>query len=443
MADDVAAQMRALADMFAAEHGLDFTLDSLKTLETLVRNDRGKRAAMREHWGAYLGETIVRAGTTLRWGDYDDAVRAAPGVAKLERGADIERVLIAGSTVWFPLAKLDKFLDQGATDSPAAFARVALGMSRPSVETPEAPIDPAKLNAKAVEANRAFFAAPSLEGLRAISANRTHFNTQALAYVLRETGARASALYPLLGGTAEGRGYQRFDSGRAAARELWTLFELGIADRTAEAAELATLIAHADKRVRENAAFVRASVALHAGELASAAEQYARGDAAVRAGTLSAVADFVHDARWHRREIPELGPLAAILTAALGSASERTEALQTVEQMAMWTKTDVTGLLDHVLEVLRGGKPAQIEHALEIFKQHAYAIQRGRAQWDARAAAAMPEIVRHSHALDGSRKVTKVVIAARYALDAYTKLDLDAEQRRAVETALVRVASVR
>jgi acetoacetate decarboxylase len=156
----------------------------------------------------------------------------------------------------------------------------------------------------------------------------------------------------------------------------------------------------------------------------------------------TAVASFVGDARFHRREIPELGPLAAVFTGALAAASERTEALEILQQMAMWTKTDVTGLLDQVLEVLRSGKPAQIEYALAIFKQHAYAIKRGRVQWEARAKAAIPEIVRHSRTLDGSRKVTKVVIAARYALGAYAELDLDAEQRRTVEAALARVASV-
>src|SRR5438034_285584 len=121
---DVAAGMRVLAERFAGGHReLDFSLGSLAAFEKIISSAKGSRNDALPRWGAYLGETIVRAcGSELRWMDFAAAARVVPSVAEVGLAEESAVVLVAGSACWFPLVKINKFLDLGSRDSPAAFA---------------------------------------------------------------------------------------------------------------------------------------------------------------------------------------------------------------------------------------------------------------------------------------------------------------------------------
>lgn len=416
--------MRALAAELAAAHdGLDFSLASLGVLEQVVRAGKKQRAASLEQWGAYLGETMIRAAAegAMRWLDFPAAAQAVPSVARLGHDAETAAVLIAGETCWFPLVKINKFLDHGAQDSPAAFARVAVASTRPRPPAP--PPDPATMPPAAVAAVRAFFAAPSVATLRALSNSRTHLREPELVLLFREHGAIPPTFHPFFAAPPEGRGLRRYDPARTAAREVWTLLQHGLADPAAETAALTTMLTSRDARVRENAAYVLGRYHFQLGTAAAAAAQYDHGDAAIRTGTLEAIASVVNVSVMKRGPLRPTADFVPILAAALrGTPSERTLALAAIHQISVRVRADITALLDPLLDVLATGKPAQLESALQSLGAHAGSILAGRSPFDARIPASIPTIIRHLRPLPGSQKQTKVQIAARSTLRTYARL---------------------
>ncbi len=257
---DVATRMRVLAGQFAGAHQeLDFSLGSLSVFEEIIIAERASRTNALPLWGAYLGETVIRAcGPELCWTDFATAARLLPPVAAVEPAEETAVVLTAGSACWFPLVKINKFLDHGRQDSPAAFA-------------------------------------------------------------------------------------------------------------------------------------------------------------------------------------------APVLISALRTPAERTTALEIVQQIAARLHADITPMLDPLLEVLDNGKPAHAELVLMALKSQAFGIRHGRVPFDPRVAEAIPLIVRHTAALPGKSKTTRVQIAAHYALSAYRTLDehLTAAQLTAIEQASAATSHMR
>lgn len=330
------------------------------------------------------------------------------------------------------MVKLNKFVAKGAADSPAAFARVAIGSASPAVAA--AAFDPSAIAEADARYVRGFFAKPSVETLDALSHARTHLRHDELVYLLREANARPAAFYPFFGMKAEGR----FEVGLAAAGQVAELFDYQLADLASEATTLATMLASPDKLVRGNAAFVLGRWHFGAGDRTAATAHYAAGDAVVRDGLLvglrSAVYAIVKD-RVGPRDPAELAPV--LLAALRGKASERTLAVKAIEQIAGRGRTDVGWALDGLLEVLDDGKPAQIECALHALGSQAGSIESGRCPYDARIGASIAAIVRHAKPVAGKAKVTKVQIAAKDALADYVDIaeHFDAKQRAALAKA--------
>lgn len=438
--DDAHARMRALAAEFAQEHELDGSLESLAAFEKLV--NAGKKSRSDDaltRWGAYLGETIIRAGDEKpRWLDFAAASREMPSIAKLGLAAETAYVLVDGHTSWFPLVKINKFLDHGAQDSPAAFARVVVGMgSKKSDEKPE------PMSAAGVKSFESFFAKPSAATLRVLQSSRAQLRRDEIAQLLREKRIQPVVFYPFFGVAPEGRGYKQVDVGRIAAR--WVFDVLAATGSAKAPQELTALLEHADKRVRANAAYTLGRVHFQLGEASAGVTQFEDGDATIRIATLDAVRSVVGDAVMKYIQLPPVAAFVSVLTAALrGKPDERTAALESIHQIAVRVRADITTLLDPLLEVLAHGKPAQVEHALQALTSHAHAIKNGRVAFDPRMAMSIPAVVKHSKPLAGKTKATKVQIAARYTLSAYRELaDLDAKQRAAVERAFTAIAHAR
>lgn len=423
--EDIATRLAHVAEAFAAEHGLDLSLASLDAFERAVKAERARRSeGTLFRWAAYLGETMRRAsGGAMRWAD--------------------EETLESGTTRWFPKNKVAKFLDHGEEDSPAAFAKVALAFSQPTTAHRD-PFPPAGVSSVA-----SFFAAPSDQTLLALASARGRLLAEELVSLLREHDARPSHFYPFLSAPAKGRGWARKDPGRTAARHVWLLVDSGLADPAATVTELSAMLGERDKALRSNAAYALGRVLLGSADDEAFAEQYERGDAVVRLGALSALLSLARDRKAGRHtgltediERDDVRRHAKVLSSALrGSAPLRTVGLQSLRQF----RADITPILDPLLEVLDGGKPAHIECGLQILTDHAFAIKHGRAPFDGRVGQALDAIVRHSRALPGKAKVTKVQIAARYALQAYQSIEgaLDEGQRSALHEAFEKVSHIR
>ena len=111
----------------------DFSLDSLGAvdahLESVRRRDLEGAALMKFvlRCGAYVGEVIRRHSTASppwHWVDYDEAVRFDPRLAAFDKGLGNIAALWDGADGFcFPLAKVGKYLENGAEDSVRFFAQ--------------------------------------------------------------------------------------------------------------------------------------------------------------------------------------------------------------------------------------------------------------------------------------------------------------------------------
>jgi hypothetical protein len=119
---------------------LDFTVESLGLVDDYL--DAMRKRSLVEgdddycklvlRCGAYVGEVVLRnaKGKTYHWLDYQGAVKVNKIIADFGESLGGAAVLWDGADgLTFPLAKVQKFLDNGREDSVRFFAEVML--SRP------------------------------------------------------------------------------------------------------------------------------------------------------------------------------------------------------------------------------------------------------------------------------------------------------------------------
>jgi hypothetical protein len=122
----------------------DFSLESLEHLEQFLIDVQGEPAS-EDEWaglalrcGAYTGEVIRRNSKSGRynWLDYSDAAQIDSSLAKLGKSLGTFFSLYnAPNTFWFPIARIEKFLNGGSEYGLLAFAEVAIqqvGKASPS-----------------------------------------------------------------------------------------------------------------------------------------------------------------------------------------------------------------------------------------------------------------------------------------------------------------------
>jgi hypothetical protein len=114
----------------------DYAIESLRAVDDHleVMRARGLEGEARMKFvlrcGAYVGEVIRRhspSGATWHWLTYDDAVRLDARLASIGQSLGTAAVLWDGREGFcFPLAKVGKYLENGAEDSVRVFARAIL-----------------------------------------------------------------------------------------------------------------------------------------------------------------------------------------------------------------------------------------------------------------------------------------------------------------------------
>jgi len=120
----------------------DFTVESLRAvddhLEVMRRRSLEGEALMKFvlRCGAYVGEVIRRhspTGKPWHWVTYDDAVRLDQRLVSIGKGLGTAAVLWDGREGFcFPLAKVGKYLENGAEDGVSVFAQVIMARARES-----------------------------------------------------------------------------------------------------------------------------------------------------------------------------------------------------------------------------------------------------------------------------------------------------------------------
>ena len=116
---------------------LDYSVESLKHVDTYLEAVR-KNKDLQKSWnrtvlraGAYVGEVIRRNDKNIRWQwvDHDGAQAVNPKYfGALGKSIATAAVLFDGKGGFaFPLAKVEKYLDNGSEDSVYFFAQVVMG----------------------------------------------------------------------------------------------------------------------------------------------------------------------------------------------------------------------------------------------------------------------------------------------------------------------------
>jgi hypothetical protein len=128
----------------------DFTLKSLAAMDAHLEQMRTRKLSDRDRFvfilrsGAYVGE-IVRRFTPppkeWHWLGYKQAASIVAFVASLGMSAETSAVLWDGKGgVLFPLAKVSKYLQNGAEDSVLFYAQVLIAGPPPIVPQKKSPI---------------------------------------------------------------------------------------------------------------------------------------------------------------------------------------------------------------------------------------------------------------------------------------------------------------
>ena len=119
---------------------LDFSLDSLAFVDDYLAQMRKRKldedgedySKLVLRCGAYVGEVILRnaQGTTFHWLDCKGAVKINKSIADFGESLGSAAALWDSDTgLWFPLSKVQKFLDNGREDSVQFFAEVVMKKS--------------------------------------------------------------------------------------------------------------------------------------------------------------------------------------------------------------------------------------------------------------------------------------------------------------------------
>jgi tetratricopeptide (TPR) repeat protein len=120
---------------------LDFSLDSLAFVDDYLAQMRKRKldedgedySKLVLRCGAYVGEVILRnaLGTTFHWLDYKGALKINESIADFGECLGSAAALWDSDTgLWFPLSKVQKFLDNGRGDSVQFFAEVVIQKSK-------------------------------------------------------------------------------------------------------------------------------------------------------------------------------------------------------------------------------------------------------------------------------------------------------------------------
>lgn len=447
--NEVAEEMARLAASVARNHPeLDGSFATLPLLEALVVSARecwDEEAMTR--FGAYFGETLRRvAEPPAHWVDFDTAASEAPAVADLGRGPDLEAMLRSDDRYVFPLAKVQKFVNQGACDSLAAFAPIALMILRPRQAQARRSVDPDKINPKGIELIDAFLAAPSVSSVKRLDGCGSLIREDAIKWVLARRELRSEMFFGLFAERAEGRGYAKFDPGMAAARWMWCAIDAGSLDEDTTLAEARTLLRQKNTLVRKHAAWVLARSAFKRQQEAFVEGMYERGDTAVRLGVVGAYTFHVSDAVMGYDSYPSVEPHAALILAAVqGPAAVRKSVAATLQQVAGRVRVSITAVLPAVTHLLERGKPAEVVYALDALMSHVYSIKHGRAQWSEALDRCVQLAIAHTSEDVTKAKTTKTRIAASYVMRALSSLGeaLPARHAAKVEAATLSVSGVR
>jgi hypothetical protein len=119
---------------------LDFTLESLAFVDDYLDTMRTRNleegsedySKLVLRCGAYVGEVVRRnaQGKELHWVDYEGAVKVNKDIADFGECLGSAAALWNGEGgLWFPLSKVQKFLDNGREDSAKFFAEVVISKS--------------------------------------------------------------------------------------------------------------------------------------------------------------------------------------------------------------------------------------------------------------------------------------------------------------------------
>jgi hypothetical protein len=119
---------------------LDFTVESLGFVDDYLDQMRKRKldedgedySKLVLRCGAYVGEVILRNahGKSFHWLDYKGALKMDKSIADFGESLGSAAVLWdSDSGLWFPLAKVQKFLDNGREDSVQFFAEVVMKKS--------------------------------------------------------------------------------------------------------------------------------------------------------------------------------------------------------------------------------------------------------------------------------------------------------------------------
>jgi hypothetical protein len=120
---------------------LDFTVKSLKFVDDYLARIRKRKldedsedySKLVLRCGAYIGEVILRnaRGPTFHWLDYKSALKINKDIADFGECLGSAAVLWdSGTGLWYPLSKVQKFLDNGREDSVRFFADVVIEKSK-------------------------------------------------------------------------------------------------------------------------------------------------------------------------------------------------------------------------------------------------------------------------------------------------------------------------
>lgn len=389
---DPATQMQQLANTLAqSSDGLDFSLASLATLETLAKR-KPRTAAHTLACGAYLGETLCRQAPELEWVSLETASKANAVIAKMTPGPDLVALLQAGSAYWFPLSKVEKFQANGTQDSLTPFANVLLA-SLPSRQfTPEQDAaEQRRLHEAAARvrgAKEAFDAAPTKETMVALEgALFGNVARRDMPETFARLGFEASAWMPFLGTPAEGRGLKRIEYGAAAAAMLKQLIALGGVPRDPALEALREVLKGPSKDVRYYAASVLAYCDLTEGNTEVLLTLTGSRDRNIAGGALSGLRSVTAD--WHMRyATPKIAmaPLAPMLRTMLAPKSPHLEAALGIART--WTpertnRHELALIADALLPLLDHKKPMVAKQATGIVHTYLLAILHGHAPRDA------------------------------------------------------------
>ena len=120
---------------------LDFTVESLGFVDDYLDQMRQRQLVeggedyckLVLRCGAYVGEVILRnaQGKTYHWLDYKGALKINKNIADFGESLGSAAILWDNATgLTFPLAKVQKFLDNGREDSVQFFAEVVIAKSK-------------------------------------------------------------------------------------------------------------------------------------------------------------------------------------------------------------------------------------------------------------------------------------------------------------------------